>query len=576
MNKPKKSGPARDPSGASAKRGRPNVQPVDIAKVNAIVDQTANTLSAADHGTLKAAMGTLAFLTAEIEARNTSIKRLRAMLFGSKTEKTDSVLGNTDNEGEGDTPGTSTTTDKGSIARAEGGATDKPKPKGHGRQGAAALTGATRICVPHDSLKRGELCPGCGQGKVYPMPEPKLLVRITGMAPLSATVTELERLRCNLCGKIFTAPTPPGTGSRKYDESVASMIGLLKYGAGVPFNRLEKLQVALGIPVSSSTQWELVDAAAALMVPAYQELVTQAAQGELLYNDDTTMRILALGGKRRAKAIAAGELDRNDRKGVFTSGIVSTAASTRSGHKIVLFFTGTQHAGENLADVLALRAPELADPIQMCDGLSHNTTPSTRSLIARCMTHARRKFVDVIGGFPEECAAVIEAIREVYRIDDQAKAQELDPKERLALHVEHSRPHMVRLKRWLRLQLSEKRIERNSGFGDAISYTLKHWEALTLFLRKPGAPLDNNICERALKRAILHRKNAYFYKTENGARVGDLYMSLIYSAEMAGTSPLEYLNALQVHHAEVARDPAAWMPWNYIEALACVAVPGPV
>jgi len=92
-------------------------------------------------------------------------------------------------------------------------------------------------------------------------------------------------------------------------------------------------------------------------------------------------------------------------------------------------------------------------------------------------------------------------------------------------------------------------------------------QALTLFLREPGAPLDNNLCERALKKAILHRKNALFYKTQNGARVGDLFMSLIHTAELCGANPFDYLVALQRHATAVSEDPARWMPWNYTEAL---------
>jgi hypothetical protein len=96
---------------------------------------------------------------------------------------------------------------------------------------------------------------------------------------------------------------------------------------------------------------------------------------------------------------------------------------------------------------------------------------------------------------------------------------------------------------------------------------LKHWEPLTLFLRKAGAPLDNNLCERALKKAILHRKNSLFYKTRKGAHVGDLYMSLIHTCELKDTNPFDYLTELQQHAAELAKHPAAWMPWNYRQTL---------
>jgi transposase len=95
---------------------------------------------------------------------------------------------------------------------------------------------------------------------------------------------------------------------------------------------------------------------------------------------------------------------------------------------------------------------------------------------------------------------------------------------------------------------------------------LKHWDRLTLFLRQPGAPLDNNVCERALKKAILHRKNALFYKTRNGARVGDLFMSLIYTCQLNQANPFDYLTRLQRQADSVAAHPELWLPWNYRDA----------
>jgi len=126
---------------------------------------------------------------------------------------------------------------------------------------------------------------------------------------------------------------------------------------------------------------------------------------------------------------------------------------------------------------------------------------------------------------------------------------------------------MIELRLWFRTELNEKRIEPNSRLGAAISYMKRHWFKLTQFYRRAGAPLENNTAERALKKASLHRKNAYFYKTENGAHVSDLYMSLIYSAELSGANPFDYLTELQKHALEVLADPSAWMPWNYRSAL---------
>ncbi len=234
--------------------------------------------------------------------------------------------------------------------------------------------------VPHESLAPGHPCPACEKGKVYGSVPPSLVVRIRGQAPLAATVYSLKRLRCNLCGEVFTARPPPGLGDAKYDETASSMIALLKYGSGLPFHRLEGLQRGLGIPLPSSTQWEIVRDSATQLEPPYRGLVRQAAQGEVLHNDDTPAKILERMGKRWEKALAQGT-PASDRKGVATSGIVSLVKD----QKVALFFTGPTHAGENLEAVLAKRAADLAAPIQMCDALSHNTTGEFGTVLAHCL-----------------------------------------------------------------------------------------------------------------------------------------------------------------------------------------------
>jgi transposase len=208
-------------------------------------------------------------------------------------------------------------------------------------------------------------------------------VRIVGQAPLAATVYELERLRCNACGQVFTAEEPEDVGPEKYDETASAMIAQLKYGSGIPFYRLESLEGQLGIPLPAATQWEIVEEAAEAIKPAHEELIRQAAQGEVLHNDDTGMRVLRM--ERETS---------DERTGVFTSGIVSTG----QGRHIALYFTGRQHAGENMADVLAQRAAELPCPIQMCDALSRNVPKlgsGVEILLANCIAHGRRQFVEV-------------------------------------------------------------------------------------------------------------------------------------------------------------------------------------
>jgi hypothetical protein len=474
------------------------------------------------------------------------------MLFGARTESKSNVLKD---------QGAIATADPPAAAQeqADGQEQAKPSPPGHGRNGAKAYRDAPVVEVDVPGLQPGDPCPECAVGKVYDSP-PKILVNVVGQPPLAATVFKLRQLRCRLCDAVFTAPLPEGASPVKYDPSCASMLALLRYGSGMPFYRLETLQASLNVPLSDATQWDIVSKAVAGPRVAFEQLTREAAQAELLHNDDTPARILSLM-RERAQAEAAG--NKPVAKAINTSGIVAES----QGRKMVLFFTGHAHAGQNLAKILAHRARELEPPMQMCDALAANVSPEFTTVLCNCVAHGRRQFVDVIEHFPKECSHVIEVLAKVYAEDAHCRAEKMSPEQRLAHHQATSGPPMQALHKWMNEQFEQRQVEPNSGLGRAMNYMLKHWSELTLFLRKAGAPLDNNVCERALKRAIRHRKNSLFYKTPNGAEVGDIYMSLIHTCQLGDVNPFEYLQALQSHAQDVLKTPALWMPWNYQERL---------
>ena len=504
---------------------------LDLKQLDALLQRAKALLPPEDYEIIQAMADTIYLLSQSVDQKAASIRRLLRMLFGATTEKLEKVA----------------------RQKKVKPSDEKPAQKGHGRKPAADYTGAEKVKVTHATLKPGDDCPACLKGKVYEMKVPKKVVRITGNAPLAGTLYEMQRLRCNLCGEIFTADTPEGVGEDKYDARSKAMIALLKYGTGMPFNRLENLQQSLGIPLPASTQFEIAAPVADTFEPVFTALIQQAAQGDVIHNDDTTMKVLEL----------IKENNENDppRKGIFTTGIVSITDE----HKIALFFTGRRHAGENLKDLLAQRT-DRSPPIQMCDALAGNVPGELKTLLANCLAHGRRKFVDVLQSFPQECFYVLETLAKVYKNDQIAKEQNMDADERLRFHQNNSGPLMEALNTGFHQQLDGHVVEPNSGLGQAIRYMLNHWEPLTLFLRQPGAPLDNNICERALKKAILHRKNALFYKTLNGARVGDLFMSLIHTCSLVGANPFDYFTALQEHAVEMAQNPKKWLPWNYTTA----------
>jgi transposase len=546
-------------------RSAPEIIDVDSTRLEEVLLRVEPALEAEDFALVRAVFESYAYLADLVEDKATSIRRLRQLLFGARTETTGSVVGR-----ETETPDAASQRD--AVAESGPAAGDGDSDgsgaasKGHGRNGAEAYRGAVRIEVRHPSLTAGDACPACGQGTVYDK-APGVLVRVTGQPPLAAKVYRLQKLRCHLCGQVFTAAAPEEVGDhRKYDATAGSMIGLLKYGSGLPFNRLDGLQGGLGVPLPASTQWDIVHAVAAGLAPAFDELIRQAAQGEVVYNDDTTVKILELMGQRgrheaQADAVEDGD-DADGRRGLYTSGVVAL----RDGRRVALFFSGRRHAGENLAQVLKHRAELLPPPIQMCDALARNLPGELRTILAHCLAHARRRFVEVHNRFPEPCRHLLDALAVVYRNDAVARQRRLSPEARLRFHQEASGPTMQDLHDWLTRQLAEKRAEPNSALGGAIGYMLKHWDQLMLLLRQAGAPLDNNVCERALKKAILHRKNALFYKTRKGARVGDLFMSLIYTCQLNQANPFDYLTQLQRHGDRLAVSPQLWMPWNYRDA----------
>jgi len=560
----------------TAAKAKP-IEKVEMDELRRILDEIKGSVSEEEHRKLAAAIETLAFLTSEIEDERTTIRHLRKLLFGSTSEKIRDVL---DEDASEEREESKDSEDSEATALEEAGGGEEKDSKdstgdaaggtppqdgegnrpGHGRNGAKEYVGAEQIEVPHEALKSGDPCPvlNC-EGRVYRLADPAVLVRIVGNPPLSGTVIRLERLRCNLCLAIFTAKAPEGVGEEKYDVTAVSMMVILRYGSGFPLNRLDALQASLGVPLPASTQWDVASRAVGTFQPVFLELIRQAAQGQVLYNDDTTMKILELMKAARERARLEEE---SDRTGMFTSGIVAE----KDGIRIALFFTGWKHAGENLARVLSEREAALAPPIQS-DALARNVPKELETILSNCMSHARRQYVDVVADFPEECRFVLETLAEVFKNDATARKEGMSPQERLELHRRESLPLVAKLRLWTWKEIKERRIEPNSGLGKAIRYMRKHWRKLVRFLYVAGAPISNNLCERILKKAIIHRKNSLFYKTENGARVGDVYMSLIATCQLVGANPFEYLTEILRHKEEVARDPARWMPWNYREAL---------
>ncbi|MBF0199387.1 MAG: transposase [Planctomycetes bacterium] len=466
---------------------------IDISpeQAKALIKRASENMSAEDTEVIKGMADTLFFLSQSADQKSQSIRRLLKIIFGSSSERSKDILppeepepnnsGDSDSNPSESDPEESENEGTAKADRRKGG-----KPKGEGRLKPEDYSGASTEQFACEHLKHGDACPLCRKGKLY-FKEPERLVRLTSSAPLQASIYEIERYRCNTCGETFKADLPEHVGKEKYDSKSIAMLCLLHYGAGMPFNRLEHLQASVGVPLPSSTQWDMVVGGAISFFPIMEYLMNEAANGKIIHNDDTTAKILEFMGKRKGdKAL---QEDKPHRKGMFTTGIVSQL----NDHQIALYCTGVHHAGENLEALLKKRQVDYA-PIQMCDGLEHNVPKELKTILANCMAHARRKFVEIFENFPEKCKHVILELAKVYHNDAYTREQNMTDHDRLAYHKENSELTMSDLRLWMQKQIDEKEVEPNSGLGQAINYSLKRWEALTLFLKKPGAPLDNNIC----------------------------------------------------------------------------------
>jgi hypothetical protein len=524
----------------------------------------ASDLTESDRGVLERLIHMYFWLLFTLQEAKLSLKRLKVLLFGKapaaetkakgsspKDEPpADKAHGKPDAPSEDDTPSGDETERDAAGRRKRGGG----KPAGQGRQSAEAYTGAEQVLCSLEELAIGQRCPACGQGSLYRLP-PGVEVRIDGNGFLTALRYELEKLRCSACGQVYTAPLPPEAGQEKYTDRARAVLALGRYYLGLPFNRLEGYQQLVGVPVADATQWDQVEQLVGCVWPVFNELVYQAAQGERLYEDDTPVRVLSM---IQENAMAAP----GTRTGMYTTGLVAQ----REGHEIWLYFSGRANAGENAGALVQQREPDAGPLILMSDALSANRlepAPSVEVIVCFCLAHGLRKFSDLEEAFPQPCRHVLEILDQVFEHDQVTREGQFDAKERLAYHQRHSGPLMEALHRWLEQQIEDREVEPNSRLGSAFNYLLKHWTELTQFLRVPGAPIDSNLVERALKLMIRQRKNSLFFASAYSAQVGSVLGSVIATALKAGVNVLDYLVALQRHRREVMEHPSRWLPWNY-------------
>lgn len=507
-----------------------------------------------------------------------SIRRLKNMIFGKgyQSEETtkDSTKTTTNNTSDKDTStngdtsiselNTNALTTAADIEAVVNKEKDEPttpenteKKPGHGRMPHTVYKNFTQVTLEIEGLKSGDRCPndGCsGRVYVYKPEKPRVIVRIKGQNFADVYKYVVQQLQCNLCRAIFQADIPDEVGPNKYDFAFKAWLVLQKYYVAVPFYRQEAFQEMVGIPLKDATQWDLVEQVAGYCYQVFAILIICAGNGKLIHNDDTMVRIQEVIAELKANPDAV-------RKGMFTSGFIAEY----KGHKISLFLNGTAHAGENLETILAKRKANKPPIIQMCDALACNLAKEAETILCNCLSHGFRKFKDIVDYFPVPCITIMKLLSQVYENDEKTKG--MDDKQRLTYHRKHSKETMEILKRYMQALFDEKQVEPNSELGKAIKYMQRHWKKLTRFLSVAGAPICNNVVERALKIAIRNRKAAMFYRTRYSAHIGGMLTSLIYTCVLANENPHHYLTALQKYASDVRQAPEQWLPWNYKSTL---------
>jgi len=436
---------------------------------------------------------------------------------------------------------------------------DKKKAKGHGRNSADSYKGAEVVNVLHPELKPGDDCPDeyC-DGKLYEMSDPGIFIQVIGSPLATATKYNLQKLRCTVCETIYQAPLPKGVSNKKYDENFIAMLMINKYFMSIPFYRQDRLQNHLGIPLPSSTQWDVMYKHETMLKKLHTALWADAANGIGISYDDTSVKILS-EIKAKKKAIKGEKKKHN----CFTTGIVGA----HSDHRTYVFMSDNRTAGQCVVEMIKNFRDKNADlPILMCDALTANIPQEIAEdlyILCYCLTHARRQFYELPNGYDDLADEVIRLIGKIY--DNERWAQKLSAEERLKYHQKNSKPYMEELKKFLGAQQGE--FEPNSIAGKAIEYILKRWTELSQFLRHAHAPIDNNITERALKLVIQTRKSSMFYKTLEGAAFASYMQSALYSAAQNDINPCSYMVALLENEAAVIEKPKDWLPWVYQENL---------
>ena len=429
----------------------------------------------------------------------------------------------------------------------------KRRKEGAGRRGFDDYPDAPINKVEVEDHESGDVCPDCGNGKLYKGTSRKML-SFVGAPPVAPNRIEKEVLRCNGCGKEFMSHTK---NPDKWQHSARSAITLQRV-FGMPFFRLAVLQGLCKAPIAASTLymqcqgiWE--DCGSVI----FERLIDMVSQSHNLLIDDTGARILSVIEDNKS-------LPEKERRACHTTGI---ACTTDKGYKLLLYLTSNEYASENLQKILSrnksskhyIKLTSDASVQNMC---RLEEKERRRIIWGKCFEHARNRFKELEEYHPEECGYFLKEMKCIYQVE--GKWKNYCSRKRLRMHKEHSSKHVKNIYSKIEALYRNKEVEPNSELGKAMNYWIRHRKGLTMFLRVKGMVLDTNEVERLLKRWILQRKNSLFYKTKNSAAVLSGLTSLVMTCQENGVNAFEYLNWIQLRWLSVRNTQGlGYLPWDY-------------
>lgn len=393
--------------------------------------------------------------------------------------------------------------------------------------------------------------------------KPKVIFRVTSTALFTTEKHQLETKRCIGCG--LTVSADPGFDVQgmigQFTSYAAAVLIVLHYYMGMPFNRLSRFLSFMNGALPSSSQWDVASQSYDRLKPMYIALWLHSRESaKNMRVDDSGAKILSTSGKIRDGTTGG------------RSGVNATALKimTHQNEEISLFITGLQHGGEVVNTLLHARESN-KQIIKISDAANKNFALSAKSkqqvIEAACNEHAFAMFRSLRNDYPTHYQFVAETYNKIYELDRLCKSEKLNDEERLRRHQKTSLPLMAKFAKWTLVKLNSGTIEENSNEGRAFHYVINQFAKLTEFLKTPGVPLDTNLVEQFLRVSKRYFRNSSFFKTDTGAEVGDMFMSLTRTAIDAGVSPIDYICWCLDNHEDLKMNPNNYFPWMYASKL---------